>query len=171
MVTLADYGHAVEYLNYTNNEYKVQFQYPSDSIVLDQTPPMIMVSPNSTEDVFLVIYVFDFNDPQWFGTSDLELATNRQFDSSRTGSEFTVLEYMSPWFTNIHGHKAGTYILTTKGSEADDDKEKILKTQEWLIHIGPHGYHLVYNAPADEFDSKQGIDSRAHFINSIKFLK
>ena len=168
-LTHVNYCYAIEYLNYTNDKYKVQFQYPAGSILIDQIPPVMAVSSNSTNETFAINYVFDFSVPQWFGTADLQLATTKDFEIARAESEYPVLEYMSPWFTNFHGHKAGTYTLTTKGS--DYDKEKIFKMQAWLINIGPHGYYILYDTERTVFDSPEGIESRNHFINSIKFLE
>ena len=78
---------------------------------------------------------------------------------------------MSPWFTNFHGHQAGTYVLTTKGSDADEDTERIFKSQEWLVYIGPHVYYIFYESPRDRFDSNDGTEIRNHFINSIRFIE
>jgi hypothetical protein len=123
---------AIDYSNFTNDAYKVQFQYAFDSLLIDDVRQMVMIISNSTGKgavAMQVSYVIDFKAPQLYGTTDLQVGTNKAFDELPSMSEYQVLDYMLPWFTSIYSHKAGTFMVTTKRSDISEDT--MYKDQNW----------------------------------------
>jgi hypothetical protein len=89
----------------------------------------------------------------------------KQAISSDYSKEYKVIE--QPSFLTIDGHKAGTYLYTTKDKYEDD--AVTMARQDWIVTAGDHFYLIGFGALPNVFDTPELTEVRDHLIKSIHF--
>ena len=89
----------------------------------------------------------------------------KQAISSDYSKEYKVIE--QPSFLTIDGHKAGTYLYTTKDKYEDD--AVTMARQDWIVTAGDHFYLIVFGALPNVFDTPELTEVHDHLIKSIHF--
>ena len=163
----------VEYTNYTSEEHGIQFQYPMDWKVNEQTSdldsvPDIEISSDSNSQE--KIYVFHKNPVlDYFETSNIEEATYFSLKAYKTGLIDNYVNVSEPPSSlNIDGHKALTFAITIQNKY--EKSIPVFGLQDWTVFVENHGYVLGFKGFSDKFDSIENIDIRNHFISSIRFI-
>ncbi len=160
---------ALQYTNYTNQKYGIQFEYPSTWILNESKNTVgeghaIKIYRGNSEVGFIGVRVFD-DLMRGLGSTNLRSAVNTGFDLMTR--EFRVKG--SPSFITMDGRDAGTFLFM------NGDNETSLISQLWITIVGHHGYTFDFIAPKDrsyteDFDSPDNVGIRDHFIKSVKFL-
>ena len=87
-------------------------------------------------------------------------------DIGTYGREIRVIE--QPTFLNIDGHKAGTYLYTTK--DRYEEYAVSIPLQKWIISVGNHGYFVGFSASTSTYDTPETKQVRDTLIKYMKFL-
>lgn len=165
---------AINFTNYTNAKYNIEFQYPSDWEITEKTSRFdegadISIDSDSIIDSGYISIIYIDNPIEEIGSKDLRTSLYTLFkqtignDYSR---EYRVIE--QPSFTTIGNKDAGTFLYTDK----DKYEDYAIKwaRQFWIVLTNDHGYLISSSSSADTFDKPENIEIRDKFINSIKFI-
>ena len=170
VIILSNIGlvYAVEFKNYTSEQFKIQFQYPSDWSVDEKMSRFdegadLQISPSSPGTFITIMYIEDGTELE-----DVKAATYESLKQSINDYkyEFKVIE--RPSFLEIDNQSAGTFIYSMK--DKYEDYAILWGIQHWDIYAGDHGYLILYMTRASSFDNPENVEIRNKFINSIEFL-
>ena len=169
LMAIGNQAFAIEYITYTSEKYKIQFEYPSDWTVTEKTSRFdvahdikVMSGPSS----FSIEHYDDKESIKW--ASNIESATEDLLISFPFYmSIFDISTIEDPSYLTIDGQKAGTFLVLMK--DKSDSRLKVAN-QQWIVSAGDRSYQITNMLPATDFDSPENTEIRNHFINSIKFL-
>lgn len=173
-----------EYTNYTNHEYQIQFQHPSNWYVFEEDKsleiPSMTIHDQSRRGAVIRIWFQPLsNYLDLVSVTSLDDVTKEVSDSivrKVTEHEFPFKNdsdtryYLigKPSYLSIDGHLAGT---------DSHIKEEIIEgfwakytIQGWNVVADDRHYFIRFVSDTDEFDSQDYNEIRDKFINSIKFL-
>jgi hypothetical protein len=170
---LGNQAFGIEYTNYSSEEHRIQFQYPTNwklnekSSELESVPDIEISSDSNSQEK---IYLFH-KDPilNYFETSNIEEATDLSLEAYKIGmidNYVNITEH--PSSITIDGHKAGTFAITIQNKY--ENSIPMIGLQDWTVFVENHGYVLGFKGFSDKFDSIENIDIRNHFISSIRFI-
>lgn len=173
-----------EYTNYTNYEYQIQFQYPSNWCIFEEDksleiPSMSIHDQSGVGALIRILFqpLSDYLD--LVPNTSLDNVTNDVSDSIvqkvtehefpfKNDSDTRYYLLAKPSYLSIDGHLAGTdshiqeemiHGFWAKNTE-----------QGWNVLVGDRYYFMYFVSDTDHFDSQDFIEIRDKFINSIKFL-
>jgi hypothetical protein len=167
-IAISGNAFGIQYSNHTSEKYQVQFQYPTNWYLTEKA---------SRFDEGTDISVRTFTNPaglimfQYINATDegdfteLFYRAYKQAISSDYSKEYKVIE--QPSFLTIDGHKAGTYLYTTKDKYEDD--AVTMARQDWIVTAGDHFYLILFGALPNVFDTPELTEVRDHLIKSIHF--
>ena len=162
---------ASEYINYTNYNYQIQFQYPEGWVTSEKiskadngTDITITKYGNSTAALFWITYgnVTELESDMQSGLLKILNIMNGSYPSK----EFIVME--PPSFTTINGLKTGTflYALADRYGESQMDNTQ----QVWLTYVGQKYYLMTFVTPLYSFYTPQNSEMLGQFMKSVRFL-
>ena len=173
-----------QYTNYTNNEYQIQFQYPSNWCIFEEDKsleiPSMSIHDQSRVGGLIRIWFQPLSDY-------LDLVPNTSLDDVTDDVSDSIVRKVTehefpfkndsdtryyllgkPSYLSIDGHLAGT----------DSHIQEEMKhgfwakntEQVWNVLVGERYYFMYFVSDTDDFDSQDFMEIRDKFINSIKFL-
>lgn len=163
--------YAVEYSNYTSEQYKIKFQYPSNWNIDEKTSrfeegsELKISSPILGEGNIFIVYAETLLE---LGGTDVSSATYNTLKLTIDDYKYEYKIIEKPSFFKIDNFDVGTFVYSWKDKYSD--YPTLWGTQDWIIPVGNHGYLISYANLASSFDDPQNTEIRNTFIDSIEFL-
>ena len=159
---------AIEFSNYTSENYGIYFEYPTDWRVIEKTFRFDSGPDITITKLVTVIGILKTNNMAKY---DLDLDEATEMSLKATTKDFTK-EYRTieePSITTIGDQDVGTFLITEQDKYRDFPTK--LAQQYWIVPQDNQEYTLImFTSIAEDFDKPENIEIREHFINSIKFL-
>ena len=174
--TPKNYIFAVEYETFRSDTYGIEFQYPSDwkvdenSRYDDERDIIDIYGPNEER-----MHIRDdlqgdeYNNLQTFTKEYLKLVTSNTAEYT-----YKIIEKPSP--TDNGKLDMGTFLFTRQDKNEDSDEKVaiqfwtiILDKQRYASLAAGHQYAISFIAFTSQFDNPTNMEIRDHFIKSLKF--
>jgi len=162
----------ITYSNFTSEQYKIKFQYPSDWTVdektsrFDEGTSIKLSSPSLGAGDFFIQYANDLL--TGFGNTDLKAAVYETLKDAISDYKYKYSIIEKPYFIKIGDKDAGTFVYSWK--DKYEDYATLWGTQMWIVFVGENGYLINFMQPASSFDNADSTEIRDRLINSIEFL-
>jgi hypothetical protein len=166
MMTVENTAFPLEYKNYTSEKYGIQFEYPSNWTITEETSRFetCNITIQSGTNHF---YICQFNDPATVsGWADVERTTPMWLRSEQNSREDIKRTIETPSYLTIDGKKAGTFLLSLILDKSGEEAAQ----QFWLVSLGDRIFQIINLGLTSNFDNPENKEIRNHFINSINFL-
>ncbi len=173
LISFVNSSVAIEYKNYSSDNYNIQFQYPSTWEIkeksgrFDEGASITITNPTLVVEKIQMNYYEDAK--KLMEIPNIQIATEVALETAIEDSYLTENEIIEdPSYLIIDGQGAGTFVHAWK-----DKLENFpirYAAQTWNVFANNHYYVISFSSTTDVFDSPENIQIRDQFIKSIKFL-
>ena len=181
-----NYVFAIEYNAFTSKISGIEFQYPIDWEVEENSKQFKMsiaeedddyikitnvaneikiidTNPGKNDDRYMYIHIYDEVEEQNLQTFT-ENNMKKELEFYKEAGWITDI-IKEPTLIKIGNLQMGMYILHVENVDSGDDEI----AQRWTILTDNKGYAFEFSTQKNEFNSLENSEIREHFIKSIKF--
>jgi hypothetical protein len=175
--TSANQVFAVEYNTYTSETFGIEFQYPSEWEISENSNfdeesntvnDLIYIINKNAEKPDIIKEQISIHKWNENGEQSLETFTKEVLEFQHTDSMTKLIE--GPIIVPSVNQEIGTFLLTQKSFEDEEDGDYKAAVQFSTILANGQKYFITFVTPINTFNNPENAEVFNQFITSLKFV-